>query len=162
MRLLQGCCNAAGAKAVYFLWQNALQEKGKSVYLHLLFTNNYEKIRVKNHIPRQGKVEIEVIDAPTLLVRTPRFVDKRTLKTIRDNKPVAAQFEKNYLKISNNVPGAKIVLNFDITEKEDSVTIGNEGFKQFTYNYRWLGDTVVKMEPKGKYSHLYDCIYMYL
>ena len=156
VRLLQSCCNASGPKGIYFLWRHAVHKIGENVYVHLLFTNDYEKVRVKNHIPREGRIEISVINAPTLLVRIPRFADNRSLKVTRDNKPVDTKFKNDYLMLTGNLPGSNIALTFDLTEREDSVTICNEGFKQFTYNYKWVGDTVVKMEPKGKYFHLYN------
>ncbi len=56
----------------------------------------------------------------------------------------------NYMELGRHDAGEKLEIRYPLPIREEEVSIGNPGFRQYRYQVTWKGDTVVRMTPLGE------------
>lgn len=58
----------------------------------------------------------------------------------------------NYLELGDRQLGENLTVTYPVPMREEEVSIGNPGYRQYRYLVTWKGDTVIRMKPIGEQS----------
>ena len=78
------CCLANGSMALYFVWKSMLQFENGVARVNLLLNRASRVLDIDSYLPYEGKVVIKNKTAKKLVVRIPRWVDRRSLNSTRN------------------------------------------------------------------------------
>jgi hypothetical protein len=154
---VEGCCVNGGMRGIHMAYTNILTEKNNEQRLDLLFNLDTPKLRIRSHLPFEGKVVIEPEQSqkgfsPFILkVRIPDWVKIPTIRLFDRLDPIPVQRQENYLKIEVKNPESVIQVTFDQSRNTERTTVANE-----EYEIEWLCDTVLSVNPPGKKYPIYQ------
>jgi hypothetical protein len=95
-------------------------------------------------------VTIDLKQPGKVRVRIPDFVDAKDMKVKVNRVEAKARVWGNYLELDNRQAGERLEVTYPVIVREEEITIGNPGFRQYRYRVTWKGDTVVRMTPVGE------------
>lgn len=150
---LMQCCNAAGGRALYDLWQYAIDATGDEVKVNLRFSVETPDLRVVSHEPAMGRLDLIMNEPRRIAVRLPSGVH-HAISVIRADREIAPLWAENgYVRFELS-PGQTGELHYELPERTASYQVGvPEKHEQGTG--RWRGETVMEMTPAGQFYPLY-------
>lgn len=151
---MMGCCHPHGTRALYLLWHHAVTKKEEGVFVNLLFSRDTPWVEVNSHLPYEGKIEIVVHNAPTVLVRTPDWVERTEVQVFKNNEAAKFIWSKSYVKVVGLRPSNRLTVTFPLKRKVEKEFI-KDG-KNMEYTVEWKGDTVISISPPGDLFPLYQ------
>jgi hypothetical protein len=158
---LMQCCNAAGARGLYDLWKYAVDE-GDAVdgrvrlTVNLRFSVETPSIRVVSHEPTDGKVDLAVAAPSRIAVRLPEGVSQALAVIQEGTEPrvICLNAEDGYVSLDLN-PGQNAALHYAQPERIATYQVGSpDKFERGTGI--WRGETLMRVDPPGRYLPLYD------
>jgi len=147
---IQGCCTGSGARALYIIWKNMLDYDEGKLRLHLLFNRASKWADIDSHIPFQGRVDIKAKQDLDLEVRIPGWAKLEDVTAQVDGNDVEVTLDGQYANLGAIKKGQKASVMFPITERTETITVHDED-----YNLVIRGNTVVSIDPPGKYCPTY-------
>jgi hypothetical protein len=147
VRALQNCCGPSGPKALYIAWQHAARVEGETLRINLLMDRSLPEAEVHGREPHEGRVEVALSAPLRIALRLPRFASPQTLAVSVNDVPVKVQFESGYAITPRLKAGDRATFTYPLPEREELVTIGNDGFQQYRCAVKWRGSTVLNIEP---------------
>ena len=152
---LEGCCVGAGVRALFLVWDRIVTRDSTGVYVNLNFSRDTEWVNVTSYHPYEGKVTIDVYNAPTLFVRVPEWVDRKKTKVNVDNVDRPLEWHKNYLRLDNLLNGQIVAVNYPLRGQESEEMIAKQ-----MYRLLWKGDTVIRISPEGEKYPIFQREYL--
>ena len=147
------CC-ASGAEAFYIAWHHIVtKDQLGAVRVNLLLNRDTHWVRVNSHLPHEGRVDLIVHDAPTLLIRIPSWVQHGDVRLAigGSESPLSKKdWDGDYVRVAAVEPGEQVTVHFPMHEHSARVHIAGTD-----YTLGWRGDTVVDMSPRGTIHPLY-------
>jgi len=152
----QNCCYRGG-EMLYVVWHNIVTANETGVYVNLSLNRDSEWVLVRSYMPYEGKVEVLVHDASTLLVRVPDWAERAQVDVTVDGNPRTFEWSGEYVKLTGLGPDENVTVTYPLRELVETVPIG--GAVDVTppeYTLTWSGDTVVEISPEGTVCPLYQ------
>ena len=100
--------------------------------------------------PYQGLLTIQLAQSCKVRVRIPESVDPKDVTATSTGGDLKAKVWGNYLELGERHSGEKLTVSYPVPVREEEVSIGNPGYRQYRYLVTWKGDTVVRMKPIGE------------
>jgi len=148
-RAFQNCCGGSGTHAFFIAWKNASRFDDGTLSVHLHIDKLLPQAEVRCYQPYRGLLTIDLKQPCKVRARIPDFADPKEIKAKSSMGEVKATVWGNYLELGKREAGEKLVVSYSLSVRDEDVSIGNSGFKQYRYRVTWKGDTVVRMKPLG-------------
>jgi hypothetical protein len=149
-RAFQNCCGGSGTHAFFIVWKNAARFENGTLSVNLHIDKLLPQAEIRCYQPYQGKLTIALKQGAKVRVRIPDFVAADRIKVASDRGEVKTNVWGNYLELGDRKAGEKIEVTYPLPVREEEVTVGNVGFRQYRYRVTWKGDTVVRITPIGE------------
>jgi hypothetical protein len=152
--ILTHCCTGNCLRTIYYVWEHSVELRGDQMRVNLLLNRASEWADVYNHTPYRGRVELKIKKAVrSVLVRAPEWIDGNSpdLTYQVNSTPRSVHWEGRYVNIGHVAAGDRVRVTFPISERTVKETIG-----AVAYTLIIKGNTVVSIDPPGKYGALYQ------
>ena len=149
-RATQNCCGGSGTHGFFIVWKNASRFENGTLSVHLHIDKLLPQAEIRSYQPYKGLVTIDLKRPAKVRVRIPDFVDAKDMKVKANQVEINARTWGNYLELGERPAGERLEVTYPVIVREEEVTIGNPGFRQYRYRVTWKGDTVVRMTPVGE------------
>ena len=150
IRAFQNCCGGSGTHAFFIVWKNGSRFENGALSIHLHIDKLLPQAEIRCYQPYKGALTIDLREPCKVRVRIPEFVNPTQIKAKSNGVEVKAVVAGNYLELGLRQAGEKLVVTYPLPVREEEVSIGNPGFRQYRYRVTWRGDTVVRMTPLGE------------
>lgn len=148
------CCTGNGVRTIYYVWEHALQHQDGRLRANLMINRASPWADVHSFIPHRGRVEVKMKrPCSSVLVRAPEWItanDPQVQCRVND-APRAVVWEGRYLNLGPGMPGETFSLLFPIATRRAKETLGG-----LPYSLEIKGNTVISIDPPGKYGPLYN------
>ena len=148
---MQGCCADSTLRASHAIWTETVTGNEQETRVNLAFNRESPLVRVISSLPHRGELNIEVRKAREVLVRVPEWADKSAVRAFRNRKPIELHWEGSYVRFSNLRPGQQLTITYPLREAEI-----RERIHGVTYVELWRGNTIVDIQPRGKWIPMYE------
>lgn len=148
-RAFQNCCGGSGVHALFLLWKNAARFEDGTLQVNLHTDKLLPQAEIRCLQPYEGKLLIKLKKTCNLSIRIPGFTCAAEIKAFANGRELKPECSGNYLALKNCNAGETIEIAYPLAVRTETVSIGNPGYRQFTYRVTWKGDTVIRMEPVG-------------
>ncbi len=148
-RAFQNCCGGSGTHAFFEIWKNAARFENDSLVVNLHMDKRLPQAEIRSYQPFTGLLTIRLDEPCKVRVRIPEFVRPQEIKVEAGEKEIEGRIWGNMLELGKRLAGDFLKVSYPLPVSSEVVTIGNPGFRQYTYRVTWKGATVVKMEPLG-------------
>jgi hypothetical protein len=138
------CCTANGARTLYCVWDSIVERHGDETHVNLLLNRTSPWLTVRSYLPAQGRVELDIIDAPTVALRLPEWSDARSAYASVNDATVELQIDGRWLRIDGLATGDTVRLDFDVPERTIDRVLGER-----PYRLTLRGANVVAIDPPG-------------
>ena len=149
-RAIQNCCGGSGTHGFFIVWKNAARFENGTLSVHLHIDKLLPQAEIRSYQPYKGLMTIDLKRPAKVRVRIPDFVDAKDMKVKANQVEVKARVWGNYLELDERPAGERLEVTYPVIVREEEITIGNPGFRQYRYRVTWKGDTVVRMTPVGE------------
>lgn len=143
---IQNCCAPHGAWGIFLAWRRIVDEKGDTVRVNLALNKESGSCRVESSRPYEGRVDVVMYRDSRLLVRVPEWVDKSRVSVGEDGREIKPRWEGSYVLFLRAEAGKRISVRYPLPFETRAETL--DGVR---YTVRWKGDTVVGIDPPGRY-----------
>jgi hypothetical protein len=147
---LEGCCTGALVRSLYFAWESAVEERAGRVWIHMPFTRSHPGLEMLCHEPWEGAITLEIKKPCNVSFRLPKWVEKDTLKVVRNDAAAPAAFDGRHLLLDGLARGDTVRLAYPIPETQRDYRIDGRD-----YTAHWRGGTLVEMSPPGRPYPIY-------
>ena len=162
---ISNCCSGNGPRALYYAWREMLSyDKGGMIWtfdrptlrLNLLLNRASKWADVDSHIPYAGRVDVKAKVGVNLEIRLPDWADPERTSCEVAGEARDLTFKGRYAVVGHLNRGQSATLTFPIPERTKKVRIQGPpgGVNEYTLVMR--GNTVVSIDPPGKYFPLYQ------
>jgi DUF1680 family protein len=148
------CCTGNCLRTIYYVWENSVQFEGARFRVNLLLNRASEWADVYSHLPYEGKVELKIKKAiPAVVVRAPEWMEPNSpqINGRKNGQPARIHWEGRYVNLGHASAGDRMEITFPIAERTVQETIG-----AVPYTLIIKGNTVVSIDPPGKYGAFYQ------
>ncbi len=156
---MMGCCPPEGMRAIYYAWKYTQQKDETGLCVYLPFDSETENAIVKSSLPEKGEITVGMKIASPLKVRIPAWTDRSKVKAFLNGKEYKFYWggaANRYVCADSLLPGDEFTVEYPLIEFYQKVTVNYYEQKPKDYTYHWVGNSVIGVEPKGKYLPLYD------
>ena len=148
---LMGCCCGAGARAIYQIWDNAVEQKAGKVIVHLLMNRRSSELEIQSFLPYLGKIVLKNIKGRTLSLRIPDWVNKKQITAEKNGTKCTFQIKKGYIEFQGLKPKDIITVQWLIKTIRKK-----ESFLKWNFQVDWRGDTIIRIKPQGEKVPFYQ------
>ena len=145
------CCTGNGSRAIYYAWEHILDYRDETLRINLLLNRASPWADVDSYIPYEGQVDIKMKKTCNLEVRIPEWVKPEQTVCTVNGKKKEITFRGRYAQFGRVKKGDVAVTHFPIVERTVRTKIGGND-----YTLVVKGNTVVFMDPPGKWCPLYQ------
>jgi hypothetical protein len=148
------CCTGNSTRALYYVWENIVTSQGDELRVNLLLNRASAWTDVYSFIPYEGRVKVKLKKpCGRVLVRAPEWIESasRQLSSTINGSPRELRWEGRYVNVGAANPGETIDLTFPIPTRTVQETLGT-----VRYTLEIKGNTVVSIDPPGKFGALYE------
>lgn len=154
---IQHCCTGNSTRSTYYLWENILHYKEKSLSVNLLLNRASQWCDVHSYIPYEGRVDLKIKGhSDHTRVRMPEWIEDHNQQascTVNGHRK-AVVWEGRYIALGHVSPGDTVTVRFPISERTTREVIGG-----VTYTLTLRGNTVITIDPPGNNGPLYERAY---
>jgi hypothetical protein len=147
---LMNCCGPAGIRALYDIWENIYTVRGTDVYVNIFLDRNGTEIDIKNYQPRKGLVEIMVKKRCNLYLASRLWLDLSNFKLNIDGTEFKPAIKNGYFEVGELAENSNIQISYSTHERMERSRVNGRD-----YTLTWRGDTVVKIDPPGRFMPFY-------
>lgn len=152
------CCNAAGARGLYDLWNSAVevtQNELLEVAIHLRLSVMTPFVKVISYEPADGRLEITPHQTCQISVRLPRG-ETLALLTSESSGANVTQMnaQSGYVGFIAQA-GERYTLHYALRERSVTYSVGRAE-RTLTCTGHWRGETLLRIDPAGEYLPLYE------
>ncbi len=140
--LVEGCCSASGARALCQVWEQALEQRGGTLFVHLGLTRESPWARVTAHEPAAGQLDVVPHQPLALRLRVPSWAPPDSVTLWVDGAQRDARRASGYVVVDEVPAGATVSLRYALTEREEGFAVNGETMLAY-----WRGGTVLDVLP---------------
>ena len=142
---VEGCCVGAGVRALFLVWDRIVTRDSSGVYVNFNFSRSTEWVNVTSYHPYEGKITVDVHNAPTLFIRVPEWASRDKIRITVDDAVRSPAWHGSFLRLDNLSAGQTVNVQHPLRLQESEEIIAKQ-----RYNLQWKGDTVIEISPKGE------------
>lgn len=150
IRAFQNCCGGSGTHALFIAWKNIARFEDDTLSINLHIDKLLPQAEIRCYQPFLGLLTIHLKQSCNLQVRIPDFVSGQQLKIESDLRAIEPMVWGNFVRLGYREAGEMIKISYPLPIHTEIEKIGNPGFRQYSYQVTWKGDTVLKIEPLGE------------
>ena len=148
-RALQNCCGGSGTHALFIIWKNAARFEDGCLSINMHIDKRLPQAEIRCFQPYQGRLTVK-LDVPCRVrMRIPEFVSADETRLTANGTKLQGRAWGNYVELDEQPAGTLIEMAYPLPIRDEEISIGNPGFRQYRYRVTWKGDTVIKMQPLG-------------
>jgi hypothetical protein len=140
------CCTGNCSQALYCVWEGIVRCEKDAAQINLLLNRASPWLDIDSYLPYEGKVVIKNKTAKSLSVRIPDWVDRKSVKSMLNEKETNPFWVSSYLVFKDLVAKDVVVIEFPILETTERYR-GNS-VQSVTYECRFRGNTLVDISPR--------------
>jgi hypothetical protein len=151
------CCNAAGTRALYDLWQGAVEQTAGDTpqyAIHLRFSVATPALTVVSHEPATGMLEVTPKEDCRVSVRLPEGEHHALAVTDGTAGAQPLEAEDGYVTFSATA-GTQVNLYYPLCERVAHYEVGAPD-RTLRCTGFWRGETLMHVDPPGEYYPLYQ------
>lgn len=154
---MMGCCFPEGMRSIYTAWSNTVRKEKDGVYVNMSFDRDAPDAKVTSFLPYEGRIRVEAKTAGTFLIRLSAWVPKDKVAVYRNGKPVNLVWQGPYAKFERVAPGDVLTITYPLLSFVQKQKVKNtKGQPDREMTVTWLGNTVMKLEPRDGQLPLYQ------
>ena len=142
---------AAGARALYWIWNRILSHQDGKLQINLLLNRVSKWADIQSCIPFQGRVDVIVKQPADLSIRIAEWTQPHEARIQVDGSDRNITWNGRYAQVGRVDAGQTVTLTFPIEERQDVVHVQK---RRYTLVRR--GNDVVSIYPRGKYYPFYQ------
>ena len=149
---IYGCCVAEGMRALYTVWSNVVTVNTKGVFVNLSLNRDSEWAKVISSLPEQGRIDVRAHKPGNYFLRPPAWAPRTQVRVARGGRETPVEWAGPalaYVSLRNVMQGEILTLLYPLVTRNQVVGIWPTK-PDLKYTIRWVGNSVVDMEPKGK------------
>ena len=147
----EGCCIGGGIRALYMTWRSSLSESAGETRVHTGISRSTPHVRVRAFEPRQGRIEVEVLNPRRVAIRLPAYARPEESTAWVDGRQATAQWEGRYALFPGLGTGQTAALSYTLPQRRNTYHVAG---KEYTAD--WRGNVVIEMSPRGTHHPTYD------
>ncbi len=149
---IMNCCSGSGARGLYIVWRDMVEYKEGRLRVNLLLNRASKWADIDSFIPYTGRVDVKTKrKLKNLEIRIPQWVKPEEVSCEVDGSPRELKFVARYAIVGKVKKGQVCTLKFPIFERTDTINVQGQD-----YTIVRRGNTVVKIDPPGKYHPFYQ------
>jgi len=148
---IQNCCTVNGARALYIAWKNILHENDGTLRVNLLLNRGSRWADIESHIPYTGRVDIRMKQDLDLVLRLPEWIEPGNERVTVDGKERVVTHDGRWVSVGPVRRDQVVTMTFAMPERTDNFHI-----QGVDYTAVFRGNTVVAIDPPGKFMPLYQ------
>ena len=149
------CCTGNCAQALYYVWEGIVRCDNGAAQVNLLLNRASPWLDIDSYLPYEGKVVIKNKTAKSLSVRIPYWVDKKSVKSMLNEKEVNPFWVDNYLVFKDLGTKDVVVISFPMVETTEKYR--GPSLQSVTYECKFRGNTLIDISPREeKENHGYS------
>lgn len=148
---MMACCCGAGARAIYQVWDHAIDFTDGKLRVNLLVNRRSPWAEVQSWLPHQGKVLVTNAKAESASIRLPDYVRQEEVKAHKNGKPSAARAKRGWVELTGLKPGDEVCVEWPLRTVRR-----RESILKWKFEVTWRGDTVVAISPAGEKVPMYQ------
>ena len=145
------CCTGNGARTIYYVWRNILDESDGQLRVNLLLNRAAASVDLDSRLPYEGRVDLHMKQKAAVQVRIPAWVSIDDVIVTVNDVPRPISFDGRYALIGEVDAGATATIFVPLEESSVRTTIGGA---EYTLTLR--GADVVDIDPEGTVAPLYQ------
>jgi hypothetical protein len=142
---MMGCCPPEAMRAIYIAWRNVVTESNEGVFVNLCFNRDAAEARVVSFAPNSGRMTVVAKKGADFFLRPPSWTPRQQVVVYRGAAKVEAKWKGDYVKLENVKPDEELTIAYPLVGFRQSISVAGG-----TYNYQWLGNTVLSVDPPGE------------
>jgi len=149
-----GCCTASSSRSLYYIWEHILRHENGRLSVNLLLNRASKWADVRSYIPYEGRVDLRIKQpCESVRVRAPEWVESNSPQVICKVNGMSRElrWDARYAHLGAGKAGETFVVTFPIGERTVKEKIGGR-----VYTLVIKGNTVVSIDPPGKYGAFYQ------
>ena len=148
---MQGCCSDATIRAAHAIWNETVTGDAAQTRVNLAFNRDHDLVKVVSCLPHRGEVNVFVRSARRVLVRVPQWAPRDRVQVFVNRKPVPLRWDGDYVVFAAAEFGQQLTVTYPlrVAEVRERVMLSH-------YVEKWRGNTIVDIEPRGKWIPMYE------
>jgi hypothetical protein len=142
---MMGCCPPEGMRALYVAWRSIVTESPKGVFVNLCFHRDAPQARVVSFAPRTGRMTVAAKKNADFYLRPPSWAPRSRVRAYRGSTEVEPKWKGDYVKFENAQSPEELTVTYPLVKFRQTVNVAGR-----PYTYRWVGNTVLSVEPPGE------------
>ena len=151
---MQGCCADATIRGAYAIWAETVTGNDGEARVNMAFNRKSDLVDVVSCLPYRGEVDLAVHKARRVLVRVPEWTSKSEVKVYVNRVPVATKWDGAYVVFPKTKSGELLTVTYPLRTATIKETVGS--LAGIEYTERWRGNTIVHIEPPGKWIPMFE------
>lgn len=156
---MMGCCPPEGMRGLWEAWCGVVEEKPDGVFVNMSLTRDHPVARVTANRPESGRLQVEIRKPVTHYIRPPAWVERDAVRLTRNDSPAPVAWggpADAYVVCPDSVAGESIELSYPVPAFRQTFTPTSVPGRDDSIAVRWVGNTVVSVEPRGRYLPMFD------
>ncbi|MBN2293080.1 MAG: glycoside hydrolase family 127 protein [Pirellulales bacterium] len=155
---MMGCCVPEGMRSIYTAWKFTVQNKEGGVFVNMCFDRETEAAKVTSFLPFTGRMTVEAKVAKDFYLRPPTWALKSRIKAYVNKKPVPLLWRDSYVFFDNARQGDELTITYPLVTFVQKQVVPElaAGIAGKETTITWLGNTVMKLEPRGPQLPLFQ------
>lgn len=156
-RAFQNCCGGSGTHAFFEVWKNIARFENHWLNVNLHMDKLLPQAEIRSYQPFNGRLTIKLNEPAGVKVRIPDFLKPAEMHAEVEGKAIKGRVWGNYLEFEDQPANCELQISYPLPVSTETVSIGNPGYRHYTYHVTWKGSTVIKMEPvQNEYTDGYS------
>lgn len=147
---MMGCCADAVVRAAHAVWDETVTGDADETRVNMAFNRHSALVHVVSSLPHRGEVNVIVKDAHRVLVRVPIWAQRDRVKVFVDRQSVTLIWDGAYVVFDSVARGQQLTVTYPLRIAEI-----REPINGVVYTEKWRGNTIVDIEPKGKWVPMF-------
>jgi hypothetical protein len=148
---MQGCCADATIRASEAVWSQIVTGDAEETRINLAFNRDSPLATVVSCLPHRGELNVLVKSARRVLVRVPEWAQKPEVKAFVNKEPKPLLWEGSYVVFEKPEKDQQLTVTYPLRIAEV-----REPIQGVEYTERWRGNTIVHIEPTGKWIPMFE------
>lgn len=147
---MMGCCPPEGMRMLHTAWKNTVIETDRGIEVNLSFNGDHPAAKVISSLPFEGRLTVIAKKSGKFLLRPPSWTDRSKVQAFLNGQPVEARWNLDQVEF-NVQTGAELAITYPLVEFRQTQRIID-----VDYTYHWLGNTVLGVEPVGRFLPIFQ------
>lgn len=146
---IQNCCSGHLPLGLLSVWDQVVTRGPDGLRINLLLDHDNPDCEVSDHQPREGRLDVRMKRKGSVRVRIPDWVPDAAVRLSVDGRAISTVWEprpSRYVRVDDVPATSTLTVFYPLRERTLVERLGDE-----LYTTQWKGDTVVRIDPPGRF-----------